>query len=40
VKLPSGRLPLSQIKVLRSDPNELASSGDEVKKKYTEYFGV
>ncbi len=40
VKLPPGRLPLSQIKVLRSDPNELAASGEEVKKKYTEYFGV
>jgi iron(III) transport system substrate-binding protein len=40
VKLAPGRLPLSQIKVLRSDPNELANSTEEVKKKYTEYFGV
>ncbi len=40
VKLPAGRLPLSQIKVLRSDPVELAASGEEVKRKYTEYFGV
>ena len=40
VKLPAGRLPLSQIKVLRSDPVDLAASGEEVKRKYTEYFGV
>lgn len=40
VKLAPGRKPLSEIKVLRSDPNELAAAGEEVKKKYTEYFGV
>jgi len=40
VKLAPGRLPLSQIKVLRSDPIELAAAGEEVKKKYSEYFGV
>jgi iron(III) transport system substrate-binding protein len=40
VKLPPGRMPLSKIKVLRSDPVELAASGDAVKQKYTEIFGV
>ncbi len=40
VTLAPGRRPLSQIKVLRSDPNELAASGEEVKRKYTEFFGV
>ena len=40
VKLPPGRKPLAEIKVLRSDPAELAAAGEDVKKKYSEYFGV
>ncbi len=40
VKLAPGRKPLSDIKVLRSIPLELEASVEEVKKKYTEYFGV
>ena len=40
VKLKAGRLPLSEIKVLRSNPIELAAEGDAVKKKYSEIFGV
>jgi iron(III) transport system substrate-binding protein len=40
VKLAPGRKKLSEIKVLRSDPVELEASTEEVKKKYTEYFGV
>ncbi len=40
VKLLAGRKPLSEIKVLRSNPQELEAAGDEVKKKYSEYFGV
>ena len=40
VKLAPGRKKLSEIKVLRSDPVELEAATEEVKKKYTEYFGV
>ncbi len=40
VKLKPGRTPLSQIKLLRSVPTALAAAVDEVKEKYTEYFGV
>jgi iron(III) transport system substrate-binding protein len=40
VKLKPGRKPLSEIKVLRSVPTALEASVDEVKQKYTEYFGV
>jgi len=40
VKLAAGRKPLSEIKVLRSVPTELEASVEEVKQKYTEYFGV
>lgn len=40
VKLAPGRKPLSEIKILRSNPTELEAAGEEVKKKYSEYFGV
>jgi iron(III) transport system substrate-binding protein len=40
VKLAPGRKALSDIKVLRSNPAELAAAGDEVKRKYSEIFGV
>lgn len=40
VKLGPGRKPLSEIKILRTDPTALLAAGDEVKQKYTEYFGV
>jgi iron(III) transport system substrate-binding protein len=40
VKLSAGRKPLSEIKVLHIDPLELEAKGEEVKAKYTEYFGV
>lgn len=40
VKLAAGRKPLSEIKLLRSEPEALAKAGEEVKQKYTEYFGV
>lgn len=40
VKLAAGRRPLSEIKVLRSDPVALDAAADEVKRKYSESFGV
>lgn len=40
VRLGAGRLPLSAIKVLKSDPIELEAAGEDVKKKYVEAFGV
>lgn len=40
VKLPAGRTPLSEIKVLEVDPEALTQAAEEVKKKYTEIFGV
>ncbi|AEG92677.1 ABC transporter substrate-binding protein [Ramlibacter tataouinensis] len=38
VKEKAGRTPLSQIKLLNSDPNKL--DPDNIKKKYEEYFGT
>lgn len=40
VKLKAGRAPLSQIKLMRSDPVTQEREIDGIKKKYTEYFGV
>ncbi|OJY65893.1 MAG: iron ABC transporter substrate-binding protein [Rhodospirillales bacterium 70-18] len=40
VKTKPGRKPLSEIKLLSSDPAALAKDGEEVKKRYTEIFGV
>jgi len=40
VKLKPGRKPLSEIKILRCDAAALAAEGEDVKKKYSEYFGV
>ncbi len=38
--LPPGRKPMSEIKLLHSDPNALTAAADEVKKRYSEIFGV
>jgi iron(III) transport system substrate-binding protein len=38
VKEKAGRVPLSQIKVLNSDPAQL--DAETIKKKYEEYFGT
>jgi iron(III) transport system substrate-binding protein len=38
VKEKAGRVPLSQIKVLNSDPAQL--DAESIKKKYEEYFGT
>lgn len=35
-----GRKPLSEIKLLRASPDELAENGEETKRKYLEAFGV
>jgi iron(III) transport system substrate-binding protein len=40
VKEKAGRLPLSQIKLLNSDPAALEGQIDTIKKKYEEYFGT
>jgi iron(III) transport system substrate-binding protein len=40
VKLAPGRKKLSEIKTLHSDPTKLTAAADEVKKKYTDIFGV
>jgi iron(III) transport system substrate-binding protein len=40
VKLKAGRTPLSQIKLLPSDPVAQAAATEEIKKKYAEYFGI
>ena len=40
VKLAPGIVPLSQIKLLRTDPAALLAAGDEMKRKYAEIFGV
>jgi iron(III) transport system substrate-binding protein len=40
VKTAPGRTPLSEIKLLRTDPAALARDGEMVKKRYTEIFGV
>jgi iron(III) transport system substrate-binding protein len=40
VKEKSGRTPLSQIKVLESDPAAVRDAVEEIKQKYEEYFGT
>jgi len=40
VKLKQGRVPLSQIKILPSDPVAQEAATEEIKKKYAEYFGI
>ncbi|RFB79784.1 ABC transporter substrate-binding protein [Methylovirgula sp. 4M-Z18] len=40
VKEKAGRVPLSQIKLLYSDPVKLEAVIDDLKKKYEEYFGT
>jgi iron(III) transport system substrate-binding protein len=40
VKLKPGRTPLSDIKLLRSDPVELAKATGEIKARYSRIFGV
>jgi iron(III) transport system substrate-binding protein len=40
VKLAPGRKPMKEIKLLHADPAELAQAADEVKRRYSEIFGV
>ncbi len=40
VKLKAGRLPLSEIKLLRPDPVDLARSVEDIKRRYAAAFGV
>jgi len=40
VKLKAGRTPLSQIKLLPSDPVAQEAATEEIKKKYAQYFGI
>ena len=40
VREPSGRKPLSEIKVLRTDPEEQERAGGEIKTRYARYFGT
>jgi iron(III) transport system substrate-binding protein len=40
VTLPAGRKKMSEIKLLHSDPQALLKAGEDVKKKYSEIFGV
>jgi iron(III) transport system substrate-binding protein len=40
VKEPANRVPLSKIKVFTSNPAEQEKAVDEIKQKYTEYFGT
>src|SRR6185312_7809892 len=40
VKEKSNRTPLSQIKLLNSDPAAVRDSMEEIKQKYEEYFGT
>ena len=40
VKDKAGRVPLSQIKLLPSDPVAQEAATEELKKKYTQYFGI
>jgi len=37
---PAGRVPLSKIKVFTADPAEQEKAVDEIKQKYSEYFGT
>jgi iron(III) transport system substrate-binding protein len=40
VVLKAGRTPLSDIKLLRTDPTELAKATEEIKTKYSQIFGI
>jgi iron(III) transport system substrate-binding protein len=40
VKDKPGRTPLSQIKVLKSDPAEVEQATEEIKRHYSQYFRV
>ena len=40
VKLKAGRMPLSAIKLLPSDPEAQEKATEEIKKKYAKYFGI
>ena len=40
VKDKPGRMPLSQIKMMKSDPEAQEKQTDEIKKRYAEYFGI
>ena len=40
VKEKSNRTPLSQIKLLDSDPSNVRDAVEEIKQKYEEYFGT
>ena len=40
VKLKPGVVPLSQIKLLPSDPVAQEAATEEIKKKYSQYFGI
>ena len=40
VKLKQGRKPMSEIKVLEVDPEALTAAAEDVKKRYSEIFGV
>src|SRR5690242_3010920 len=40
VREPSGRTPLSEIKLLRTDPEEQERAGGEIKARYARYFGT
>ena len=36
----SGRTPLSQIKLIESDPAKVRDAVEDIKQKYEEYFGT
>lgn len=40
VKDKPGRIPLSQIKLMKADPQAQEKQTDEIKKRYSEYFGI
>jgi len=40
VKDKAGRTPLSAIKLLLSDPVAQEAATEEIKKKYSQYFGI
>ncbi|HXP12099.1 MAG TPA: extracellular solute-binding protein [Stellaceae bacterium] len=40
VKDPPGRLSLKSIKLMRDDPQGTAAHADEIKQKYSQYFGI
>jgi hypothetical protein len=40
VKEPPGRPPLKSIKLMHDDPQATAAHADEIKQKYSQYFGI